>query len=205
MWEPERLRIIGSVMRRYGEHLAVGDRVRLGLEGDQCFSYRSTEDAPKGTVVDVTREDGDRISFGVEMDDGEVMRLDNQSIAPDRTWEIDPEYLDTFKQRLDGVKQPTSDVAALEQRIATLETTMATALREMATDLYRASRGKDPKFAKSYADRYDVAQAGDEPVEVEEKASADDRHDFHMRGVTPVTYASTSANFSEANTLSDEE
>tara|TARA_B110000046_G_C12979237_1_gene392563 strand:- start:834 stop:1694 length:861 start_codon:yes stop_codon:yes gene_type:complete len=98
IWDPERLRVVGSVLSRYGAHLAEGDRVRLGMEGDPCAVYRAAEEAPRATVVEVTRgADGD-VRFRARLDGSdEIVERDNRTVAPDRLWEVDPDYLETFR------------------------------------------------------------------------------------------------------------
>lgn len=198
VWNPERLRMAGSIMQRYAAHIQEGDRVRLGIEGDEMNVYRAV-DAPKGTVLSVDRSEEDLVRFRVQLDSGDELELDNRSISPDRVWEVDPDYLDTFKTRLQPYRSTNDspDVSELVKRIDALETTVATALREMASDLYRASRGKTPEFAKAYADRYDVALADDK---VEEEAP-DTRHDFE---IPSLSFKGTLSRLSSA-TMSDEE
>lgn len=111
IWDPERIRIVGSVLERYSAHLAPGHRIRCGMEGDECSIYRSTSDSPTATVLEVTREPNGYVKFRAQMDSsGAVVDFDNRNIAPGSIWEIDPEYLETFRghveRSLDG---PTMD------------------------------------------------------------------------------------------------
>jgi hypothetical protein len=108
LWDPERLRIVGSVMNRYAEHLAVGHRVRLDMEGDPCSRYRSPSDAPVGSVVDVQREPDGLVRFRVRLDgSGDEVRLDNRSV--DNVWEIDPDGLDAYRATVERAADALDD------------------------------------------------------------------------------------------------
>lgn len=96
LWGSERLQTIGEVLNRYSHHLRTGDRIRTYMEGDPCSQYRNAHDAPCGTVLQVSR-DGAVVTFVAEMDDGGTRTFNNVSVAPHELWEIDPEYLNTFR------------------------------------------------------------------------------------------------------------
>lgn len=104
IWSQERLRSISSVMERYSKHLAVGDRVRLGMEGDPCYMYRNAADAPVGTVVDVRRSSHDdgTVDFSLSLDGNTstLVHLNNRSVHPNSIWEIDPAYMGEFIQNM---------------------------------------------------------------------------------------------------------
>ena len=100
-WDPERLRIVGSVLSRYSAYLAPGHRIRLGMEGDPCSTFRSADDAPRATVVDVTHGDHGEIHFRAQLDGSDtIIERDNRNVAPDRLWEIDPEYVEEFRDHV---------------------------------------------------------------------------------------------------------
>ena len=98
LWDVDRVHAIGSIMSRYAPHLRVGDRLRLGCEGDPCSRYRGGAEAPSGTIVDLTRDD-ELVRIEMRMDSGETRSLTNLSILPDECWEIHPEYVETFRGR----------------------------------------------------------------------------------------------------------
>ena len=114
LWDVDRVHAIGSIMSRYAPHLRVGDRLRLGCEGDPCSRYRGGAEAPSGTIVDLTRDD-ELVRIEMRMDSGETRSLTNLSILPDECWEIHPEYVETFRGRLrdeaTAPSPPPSDVA----------------------------------------------------------------------------------------------
>ena len=152
-WDPERLRIVGSVLTRYSEHLAPGHRIRLGMEGDPCAVYRSAEDAPGATVLDVTR-DGDEVRFRAERDDtGEVVERSNRDIAPDKLWEIHPDYLETFRAHVEAEEDdPPYAGDALARKVDDLSTRLAS-LEESVRDEYRSAETSDlsSKFEEAEA------------------------------------------------------
>lgn len=113
IWDPERIRIVGSVLERYSTHLAPGHRIRCGMEGDECAVYRSAAEAPCATVTEVFREPNGYVKFRAQMDGtGATVDFDNRNIAPGSIWEIEPEYLETFRghveHTLEGGKAPTT-------------------------------------------------------------------------------------------------
>jgi hypothetical protein len=69
----------------------------MGMEGDPC--YRGTAgEAPKATVLDVHRDAEGFVRFRAQLDGQRgILDLDNRNLSPDRIWEVDPEYLETFR------------------------------------------------------------------------------------------------------------
>lgn len=102
LWDPDRLHNIGSVLSRYSVHLRKDDRIVLGMQGDPCNKYRSAEEAPRGTVLDVRRESNGEVHFSAQLEGSDaVVHLNNRNVSPEALWEIDPEYLDTFRARIE--------------------------------------------------------------------------------------------------------
>lgn len=108
LWDPERLRVVGSVLTRYADHLQPGHRIRLGMEGDPCSVYRSADEAPKATVLDVHREAHGLVRFRARLDDSHaVLDLDNRNV--ERVWEIDPDGLDAFRASVEAAERPPEE------------------------------------------------------------------------------------------------
>ena len=100
IYDPDRLQKVGSVLQRYAEHIAPGHVIRVGMEGDPASTFRSTEEAPTGRVIDVTRKEGGEISFRAALngDDQNVVTFNNRDFDPGRIWEIHPDHLEDFKK-----------------------------------------------------------------------------------------------------------
>ena len=111
VWDPERLQIIGSVLSRYGEHLHEGTRIRLGMEGDPCSTYRSADDAPRATVIAVER-DGDEITFRAQMDNGGIIERSIHEVSPGKLWEVAPEYIAAFRAKVEGAAETVPHAVA---------------------------------------------------------------------------------------------
>ena len=106
IWDPSRIRTISSIMERASPHLKEGNRIRKGIEGDPCTPYRRAEDAARGTVKNVTRDEDGTVTFDAIMDhSGEVVRFDNRGVHAEKIWEIDPSYISTFKGQVDGEEE----------------------------------------------------------------------------------------------------
>ena len=101
--DPERLRVISSIMSRYSEHLAPGHRIRLGMNGDPCAShYRSSTPRAGATVLDVHREANGEVRFRARLDDSDAtVELSNRSIAPGDLWEIHPDNAEEFRRSVE--------------------------------------------------------------------------------------------------------
>jgi hypothetical protein len=172
LWDPERLKTVGSIMNRYSEHLAPGHRIRLGLEGDPCNPYRG-DSAPVAVVKDVDRKEGNKVTFRAVVEStGEVLTLNNSDVSADKTWEIHPDYIETFRGHIMGDSE-SEEITALKTKVTELETivtnmkaefrgsdlreTLATTVRELAGDMMRMSQGQPMEFVKQYVDRYDMA------------------------------------------------
>lgn len=131
-WDPERLRIVGSVMTRYSEHLAPGHRIRLGMEGDPCAdTYRAADDAPAATVLEVIKR-GDTVEFTARRDDtGETIHRNNTSVAPNDLWEIHPDFVDAYRAHVNRADEEededrytgggAAELKELQRRVETLE------------------------------------------------------------------------------------
>lgn len=118
LWDPERLRIVGSILNRYSAHIAPGHRIRLGMEGDPCNVYRSGESAPRATVLDVRRDANGLVQFRAKLDDSDtVIDLDNRTVSADRIWEIDPEYLEIFRGHVSNEGAPPSPVTSMQHTL----------------------------------------------------------------------------------------
>jgi hypothetical protein len=155
-WDPERLRLVGSVLTRYAEHLAPGHRIRLGMEGDPCAAYRSADDAPGATVLDVTR-DGDVVRFRAQRDDtGEVIERSNRDVGADMLWEIHPDYLETFRAHVEASEGDDDAYAGLktkvESQLSDFASRLAT-LEDSVRDDYRSSE------TMSLASKFEEAEA----------------------------------------------
>lgn len=109
-WSSERLAIVGSVLTRYSAYLEPGDRIKLGMEGDPCGTFRSVDDAPTAVVQEVRRDSASgSVHFTAKLEgSGEAIELNNHSVRPEDLWEIDPDYIEAFKER---VFQSTQDEA----------------------------------------------------------------------------------------------
>jgi hypothetical protein len=139
--------------------------------------------AKSATVTRLSRNDDGTVSFTAVLDDtGDKIDLDNRNVSPDKVWEIHPDFVETFRNRVTGVNDEThsedvnesfdddfrssfqNHVESLDERLKRMETaeselerTIASAVRELAGDLMRTYRGEEPEFAYRYADRYDLA------------------------------------------------
>jgi hypothetical protein len=186
LWNPERVRMVGSIMSRYAQYLSPDDRVTLHIEGD-TFSQPFRGEGGSGTVTSVSRDADGTVSFDVKLDgSGETVRRDNVSIRD--VWEIEPTYVDTFIERYKGTmdeeeegddalpfRSATDDLvsrvtqleesnqtlrgslAAVEEHNQELKDTVASVVREISGDMMRIFRGEKAQFVERYVDRYDQA------------------------------------------------
>jgi len=219
LWHADRLQIIGSVLTRYSDYIQVGHRIREGMEGDPCSSYRSARDAPCGTVTSIDRT-GNSVTLTVAMDDGRVKKYGNTSVLPNEIWEVDPDDMEAFKKHVDNVFQGgssesgivenvlqedvfgavTTGLQSLEERFRQAEhenkvfrETVAGTIRHLASDLLRTAHGQAIEFAPKYADRYDMAMTDtmDEKKDaVPFQGAADDSVQDAKLNFTPINYAS---------------
>ena len=100
VWDGERISNIGWILSRYSEHVQEGDRVRMGIEGDPCSTYRGIDGASAGTVDRVRRDDYGFVQLTVTLDSGKEVELDNRNIAPAKVWEIHPDFVNVFRGRV---------------------------------------------------------------------------------------------------------
>lgn len=216
LWNPQRLANVSSILERYATHLREGHRIRLGIEGDPCNVYRNADDAPKGTVVSIqpSLEKGGMTRFAVRLDaDDTLIELDNRNIDPTKVWEIDPVFLNEFRNSIaadissDEVlvsdeKEYRGETEArftdlsgqinrMDNESKDFRATTASMLRHIAADLINISEGRDLEFSKSYADKFDLAMRGTTTTEKSSQhkkyTSYTDRHEWsNDDGVRPL-------------------
>lgn len=165
VWNADRLATVGDVLDRLSTKLERGYHLRLGMEGDECYPFRSTEEAPKLEVLDVTREPNGYVRFRARDAAGTEYDLDNRNVAPDRIWEADPDHMPGSYRGDDDAASATSpppgtpaddeaedpfathrsavaaDIAEVRARIESLET---------ATRAYRATSRVDESADREF-------------------------------------------------------
>ena len=190
VWNLERVAQIGTIMSRYADHVRVGHRVRLGIEGDPCNVYRSAEDAPRGEVVRVDRGENGYVEMDVRLESGESVQVDNRSVDPKRIWEIDPSFMTQFTtdaiasaahlhvekgegEREGGgesqfrgevysmLNETTKQLKQLEDTESAFRKATTATIRHIVADLMNLASGNPLSFAREYADKYDIAMEGD--------------------------------------------
>ena len=138
-WDEGRLRIVGDVMQRYGSVLREGDRIKLGMEGDPCDSYRG--EAPRGTVTTVLKdEDSGFVQFWTQLDDGRQTQLNNRDV--EHVWEIAPEYIETFRAA-NQLTQHDSSPSEIASVVSTDEPSVVAA--EVPTNTEKPSQPQLPQ------------------------------------------------------------
>lgn len=196
MLDPDRVSGMRSIMDRYSRHLQDGHRVRLGVEGDPYYPYRSGEAAPVGTVHDVARGDGGRVDFKVTLDgSGEVRALHNLGIAPEEAWEINPDDLAAYRgATTEAPPAAALDTAPLIARMDAMEDNLSElkgSLKDLASDILSIYRGESapPRAARGAVDRHRGAEH-DEACMKEKAFHADDvpalSYESLMKDVPPV-------------------
>lgn len=231
IWDPDRLKKISSVMERYSSHLSEGDRIRLGMEGDPCYIYRSTDEAPQGTVVSVHDSGHDKgmLRFVARLDSDETLiELDNRNVDPSKLWEIHPEYIETFQGKVndrskgqeeekggDDLRQEVSEIKdfvetfrgqedTLRQELNEFKSNTASTLRFIASDLIRVAGGQTLEFSEEYADRYDMAISRGTNTTTSSKSEKKQKND-HVEFVKAVDYSNgySGSMISESAVLTD--
>jgi len=182
VWNSGRIEKISTIMNRYAEHVRVGHRLRLGIEGDPCNTYRSADDAPKGEVVRVDRGDDGYVGIDMRLDNGEHIHVDNRSVDPSRIWEVDPSNLAQFTNDAVGhashervneedrrfrgeiysmITDTSKQLKELEDTESTFRKATTATIRHIVADLLNLASGNPLAFAREYADKYDIAMEKD--------------------------------------------
>ena len=158
--DPHRIEILGRIMSRYGEYLRVDDKIRVGIEGDPCNAFRSTDDAPCATVIDVERRDDGFVKFKARFDvSNEVVEFTNRSFDPRQVWEIHPDHLDAFSAHVNGdpslfrgdngtelaTDGSDSRIEELSARVTSLAKDMSERMAAIE-DLHNTFRGSEDMF-----------------------------------------------------------
>jgi len=208
LWDPERLRGIASILNRYSAHLQPGHKIRLGVEGDPCSSYRSADESPVATVTEVERRDDGYVSFAAQLDEsGEVIQLDNRDI--EKVWELHPSSENAFREAMEqqvtqtppaiDVDEVKRDVVGSVQEIVQqvraeheevmashkeLKEAYADAIHNLSKDIFLVYNKCPPVFAKEFVRMYEERHSFDESDPVfqgtkkEDTRKQSDKYDF---------------------------
>ena len=206
LWEPERIANIASVYRRVSPYLQTSDRIRTGMEGDECSNPL---DAKCGTVLDVSRSDDGEISFRAVLDDDQVVTLNNRDVV--RTWEVEPSFLEhTFRARVADALTPEhedaemsisrpdarddddafaqyrnamhSEFDSVNARVDDIETKIRALALHLSRDILHVKQNEPLEFSYRYVDRHDSSGFEDTVPDTRD-AAPDTRHDDEYRKV----------------------
>lgn len=144
--DPERIGILEKVMSTYGKYLEEKDEIRIGVEGDPCTRYRSAEEAPSAVVTRILerKEDGFLRFRAMLKGSDEEIELTNRSFDPESVWEVHPDYVDKFSDRVNGYRgEGGADISSLQDKIDLL----SNKVEELENIVKEASfRGGDDKI-----------------------------------------------------------
>ena len=105
----ERVANISEIMPKLSEHVRIGDRITLGLEGDPKFPY-SGSNRPTGDVVKVSKKDDGLVDLDVKLSSGDTVKLAAGSIAADQIWEFtEDSFRNVLERSINAQKVSSSD------------------------------------------------------------------------------------------------
>ena len=133
-------------------------------------------------MVEPAQDDG-AVRFTVRIDgQDDLLQLDTLTVDPNRIWEIEPSFVETFRASLQGghadfesegdadldletyrgetntrLSHISTRISEIENANTDFRSATASTLRYIAADLLRLSHGESLEFANHYADRYDLA------------------------------------------------
>lgn len=90
VYDTNRVQKLAQISTKFHAAAAVGDRIRLGIDGDDQMpaKYRGSGSRPEGTIIRIKDEGTERSTLRVRMDNGHVTDLHSYSLAGDRVWEF---------------------------------------------------------------------------------------------------------------------
>jgi hypothetical protein len=124
-------------------YLEPDDKIRIGVEGDPCSRFRSTDESPCATVEQILerREDG-FLRFRAVMDSGEKCEFTNRSFDPEFVWELHPDSVDTFSKRVNGYRGSSSysstsnpKMNEIEEKVKDMEEKISMITKDMSERL----------------------------------------------------------------------
>lgn len=143
MYSPDRVRKISEIMPKFSEHVAVGDEIALGLEGDPAYpaSYKSSR--PVGIVTNVTKTEHTGVDLKVRLQDGHKVKVAAHSIDPRYVWEYTDNSFQKVLQRATESREAQfnstaivkadpdiNDVSSLRDEIAQVKDMLQNEIRE---------------------------------------------------------------------------
>ena len=167
LYEPDRITRVTRLMQQYSPLLYTGVRLRRGIEGDPCNTYRSAAESPCGTITELERE-GDVVRFTLKMDgSGELVKMSNTNVYGREVWEPAPgetfadlatntdPVASLYGRAAAEIKTLQDDLQKEQQLNSEFRASMGQVVQHLVSDLLLTYRGKEPVFAGQYADRHD--------------------------------------------------
>lgn len=89
VYDPERVSRLAQISTKFHAHAAPGDKIHLGIEGDDQMPAKYRGNRPTGTVVKVKNQGTEHSTLRVQLD-GSNRQIDLHpfQIAGDRVWEF---------------------------------------------------------------------------------------------------------------------
>ena len=90
VFSPDRVSRLAKISTKFHAHAAVGDRVVLGIKGDDQMParYRNAATRPSGTIVKIKNEGTERATLRVQLDTGRNVDLLPYQLDGGRVWEF---------------------------------------------------------------------------------------------------------------------
>ena len=90
VFNPDRVARLAKISTKFHAHAAVGDRVELGVKGDDQMpaKYRNAATRPSGTIVKIKNEGTERATLRVQLDSGRNVDLLPYQLDGGRVWEF---------------------------------------------------------------------------------------------------------------------
>ena len=91
VYDPERVSRLSKISTKFHAHAAVGDRIVLGVDGDDQMParYRSSAGRPGGVVTKIKNEGTENATLRVQMDEGRTVDLHPYQLDGGKIWEFD--------------------------------------------------------------------------------------------------------------------
>lgn len=157
--DPDRLKTLNTIMTQYGSHIVPGNRIRLSVEGDPCTPYRSASDAPTAVVQDILEQSSKLTRFTARLDgSGSVQEYSTLSYDPKHVWELHPDEIDAFTERVfrgetesapEAIEAKLSDV---EEKFTKMMSVISERLAKLEdSETYESFRGGDQDYRQTMA------------------------------------------------------
>ena len=140
VYDSERVNRLAEISTKFHAHAAVGDTIKLGIEGDDQMPARYRGKRPTGTIVRIKNEGTEYSTLRVQLDTGRQIDIHPYQLGGDKVFEFDDKSWENVLAR----SNPKASEAAYRGSSGDIEiSTMRQQMHDMRQEINRRNAESD--------------------------------------------------------------